>query len=174
MTKEKVINGVKFTAAPFTAVEGLKLKAYLARTFGPALGEAIGALKDLFKGGSASLNDIGGVGIDGPAAARAVERLITQLDEGSILTFFRRLLSNVQAQINGKDGQPMVIGFVGDAFDVSMELAFSGNLFSVYPVILMVLEVNYPDFFGMVRGGIGAKIRQTLTLTPENASGPSA
>jgi hypothetical protein len=53
----------------------------------------------------------------------------------------------------------MVIGFVGEAFDASMELAFSQHTFSVYSVILLVLKVNYPDFFEKMGETIGTKIK---------------
>jgi hypothetical protein len=42
--KKKEINGVQFSVAPFLAVQALRLKAYLAKLFGPALGQTLGAL----------------------------------------------------------------------------------------------------------------------------------
>jgi hypothetical protein len=59
-----------------------------------------------------------------------------------------------------------------------MELVFLGRLFSIYPLIIFVLKVNYPDFFGKVVSGIGRRIRTTLTFgteepTPSTESGQS-
>jgi hypothetical protein len=170
MTKEKEINGVKFVAAPFTVVEGLKLKSFLVRTFGPALGEALGAFKDVFKDGTADANQIGNLSIEGQSAARAIERLIENLSEDKFTDLIKRLFGNVTATIKGQDGKPMLIGFSGSAFEASMELAFAGNLFSVYPVILLVLQVNYPDFFDKTAQAIGSKIREIVTFRPGSAS----
>jgi hypothetical protein len=176
MTKEKTLNGVKFTAAPFTAVEGLKLKSYLVRTFGPALGEALGSFKDLFKDGALDGDQIGDVSIDGQSIARAIERLLTQLSEPDFIALIKRLFSNVTAQVPSpeKGSPPILIGFGDAAFDASMELAFAGHLFSVYPIILLVLEVNYPDFFEKMAGTIGSKIKAIVTSGSGSSSGPTA
>jgi hypothetical protein len=170
VTKEKEIDGVKFVASPFTAVEGLKLKSFLARTFGPALGEAVGALKDIFKAGDPN-EGIGDIAIDGHAAALAIERLVEELSEARFIDLLKRLFGNVTATVKSADGKPALIGFSGDSFDTSMELAFSGRLFSVYPVILLVLQVNYPDFFGKTAQAIGPRIRGIITSKPESVSG---
>jgi hypothetical protein len=176
MTKEKTLNGVKFTAAPFTAVEGLKLKSYLVRTFGPALGEALGSFKDLFRDGAANGDQIGDVSIDGQSIARAIEKLMEQLSEPDFIALIKRLFSNVTAQVPGteKGASPVLIGFGENAFDASMELAFAGRLFSVYPVIVLVLGANYPDFFEKMAGTIGSKIKAIVTSGPANSSGPTA
>lgn len=57
-----VIDGITFQVGPFMAVEGLKLKAHLVRTFGPALGEFLG-------------------GIDG----KDVAALLTSISEAAVL-----------------------------------------------------------------------------------------
>jgi hypothetical protein len=44
-----------------------------------------------------------------------------------------------------------------------MEIVFTGRLFSVYEVIGLVLEANYPDFFDKVVRGIGKKLTKTGT-----------
>ena len=40
-TKEKVIDGITFTVAPFPAIEALRLKSYLMKTLGPALARPV-------------------------------------------------------------------------------------------------------------------------------------
>jgi hypothetical protein len=175
MTKEKTLNGVKFTAAPFTAVEGLKLKSYLVRTFGPALGEALGSFGNLFKDGDVKGDTIGDLSIDGQSVARAVERLMEQLSEDKFIELLKRLFSNLTAQVpnSEKGAPPVLIGFGENAFDASMELAFAGHLFSVYPIIVLVLGVNYPDFFEKTAGTIGSKIRSIVTSVSGKSSGPT-
>jgi hypothetical protein len=169
MTKEKEINGVKFTAAPLTAIEGLKLKAYLVRAFGPALGEAISSFGNLKDGGK-----IEEMSIDGQGIARAVERLMANLEPNQFIDLIRKLLANVTAIVKGPDGKDMIVGFMGTSFDASMEIVFSQRTFSVYPVILLVLEVNFPDFFEKVGGAIGTRIKAMLTSEKENSSVKSA
>jgi hypothetical protein len=93
MTKEKTINGVKFTAAPLTAVEGLKLKAFMLRTFGPALGEILGSFGSLIKDSDVNAEKINETPVDGQSIARAIERLMMNLDEDQFISLLRRLLA---------------------------------------------------------------------------------
>jgi hypothetical protein len=76
--------------------------------------------------------------------------------------------------VKGPDGKDVLVGFVGTSFDASMELTFAQRTFSVYPVILMVLEVNFPDFFEKAGVTIGAKIKAIVTSEKEKISGKSA
>lgn len=44
---------------------------------------------------------------------------------------------------------------------LSASLDEEGRLFSIYPVMLLVLEANYPDFFGKMAGSIGSLTERT-------------
>jgi hypothetical protein len=170
MTKEKTINGVKFAAAPLTAIEGLKLKAFLVRSFGPALGEALGSFGNLLKDEKVNAD----MAIDGQGVARAIERMMMNLDPDQFIELLKKLFSNVTAQVKGPDGKDVLVGFIGAAFDASMELAFAQRTFSVYPVILLVLEVNFPDFFEKAGAAIGTKMKAIVASGKESSSGKSA
>jgi hypothetical protein len=170
MTKEKTIGDVTFTAAPLTAVEGLKLKAYLVRSFGPALGEAIGSFGNLMKDETLNAD----MSIDGQGVARAIERMMMNLDPDQFIDLLKKLFSNVTAQVKGPDGKDRVIRFAGTTFDAAMELAFAQRTFSVYPVILLVLEVNFPDFFEKMGETIGTKIKAMVFSGKESSSEKSA
>ena len=153
--KSTTIDGVTFQVAPFMAVEGLRLKAYLVGTFGPAIGELLGGIDG---------NKVKGVLDLNPASmsfSSSLEKLFEKLDENSFVALFKRLFANVIANWN-EEGKPRSIAF-GTDFDTAMELVFSGKLFSVYELAVFVLKVNYPDFFDKVVKGIGKKIQQTLT-----------
>jgi hypothetical protein len=168
--KKTVIDGVTFQVAPFMAVEGLRLKAYLVRTFGPALGELLGGIDDKKVG---SIVDIS---LGGDGFARGLEKLLEQLTEDNFEALISRLLKNVIATWN-EDGKSRSISF-GQDFETAMQLVFLGRLFSIYPLILFVLRVNYPDFFDKVVSSIGRTIKTTLTsgmeeTTPESESGQS-
>jgi hypothetical protein len=127
--KSTVIDGVTFQVAPFMAVEALKLKVCLVKTFGPALG--------------ALLSQGGG------ALASGIEKLMGVLDEDSFIALLRRLLGNTVAHWE-QGGKSRAASFAGEYFDAALESVFSGRLFSVYRLILFVLEANYPDFFSQV------------------------
>lgn len=157
MSKERMIDGIKFVVTPFQAVEAFKLKSYLIRKFGPTLGQALGTLKD----GLPTSGNIGDIKLDGDAIGRAVQSLAEQLDEDEFVTFLKRMLRNVVAHVKGKQ-----FAFTDDTFDAALDIVFSGKLFSVYPVLLLVLEANYPDFFGKVARGIGSKIQKIITSGP--------
>ena len=70
--KEKVIDGLTFSVAPFPALEALRLKSYLVKTLGPALASAI----DLFRGTKGSASDID---VSGKSLAGVVEKLTASL-----------------------------------------------------------------------------------------------
>jgi hypothetical protein len=159
-----VIDGVAFQVAPFMAVEGLRLKAHLVRTFGPAIGELLGGIDGTKVGGIADLN-LGGSGV-----ARGLEKLLEQLTEDSFEALVKRLLVNVIATWS-EDGKSHSVSF-GQDFETSMQLVFLGRLFSIYELIVFVLKVNYPDFFDKVVSGIGQRIRATLTSETDEATLP--
>lgn len=145
-TKEKVIDGITFTVAPFPAIEALRLKSYLVKTLGPALAEAI----DVFKGADSAESEISGESLCG-----VVEKLTASLDEENFVKLVQRMLRYVTAKGTDSDGKPVVAMF-GDNFEANFNKVFAGRLFSIYPVMLLVLEANYPDFFGKVAGSIGS------------------
>jgi hypothetical protein len=168
--KKIVIDGVTFQVSPFMAVEGLRLKAYLVRTFGPALGELLGGI-DAQKVGS-----IGDINLGNGSLAKGIEKLLGQMDEDGFEALVKRLMANVIATWN-EAGKSRSISF-GQDFETAMQLVFLGKLFSIYELMVFVLKVNYPDFFGKVVSGIGLRIRKTLTsateeTTPTSESGQS-
>jgi hypothetical protein len=165
-----VIDGVTFQVAPFMAVEGLRLKAHLVRTFGPALGELLdgvdggkpGRIEDIILGSN--------------SLSKGLEKLLEQLTEDSFEALVRRLLANVIA-IWPEGGKSRSISF-GQDFETAMQLVFLGKLFSIYRLIIFVLKVNYPDFFDKVVKGIGRRIQpittsETEETTSQNESGQS-
>jgi hypothetical protein len=163
--QKTVIDGVTFQAAPFTAVEGLRLKAHLVRTFGPALGELLGGINSTKVGGIADIN-LGGDGI-----AKGIEKLLEQLDEDKFVELVKRLLNNVIA-IWPEGGKSRSIAFGAD-FDTAMQLVFLGRPFSIYELIIFVLKVNYPDFFGRAASVIGRRMRAIFTSETEEKTPPS-
>lgn len=171
--KEKEINGVTFTVAPFKAVEALKLKAFLVKKFGPALGQALGALSNgLPEGGS-----IGDLKLDGATMSQAIEKLMEQLGETEFIDLIKRMFRNVTANL-AKDGKPLQFTFSELQFDTAMDMVFTGQLLTVYRVMLFVLEVNYPDFLGLLAQDIGSRIKKIITSGPaekesKNESGKS-
>jgi hypothetical protein len=168
--KKIVIEGVTFQVAPFMAVEGLRLKAYLVRVLGPALGELLGGID------MKSFSGVSDINLGSSSFSRALEKLLGQMDEGSFEALVKRLFANVIANWD-EAGKNRGISF-GQDFETAMQLVFLGKLFSIYELMIFVLKVNYPDFFDKVVSGIGRRMRVTLTseteeTTPRNESGQS-
>jgi hypothetical protein len=161
-TMEKEIDGITFTVTPFQAVEALKLKAFLVRKFAPSLGQALGTLKD----GIPESGRIGDIKLDGTELSRALEKLMEQLDSDEFINLIMRMFQNVQASFI-KDSKPVLLTFGKEHFNTSLDIVFQGRLFSIYPVMLLVLEANFPDFFGKTAGIIGEKIRKTFGSAEE-------
>jgi hypothetical protein len=160
MTQKKEINGVTFQVAPFMAIEGLRLKAHLVKTFGPALGELLGGI-DIGKDGGIGELQLNRLDV-------VIERLMVNLTEDSFIALLKRLFANVIATWI-ENGKSRSIAF-GNDFDTAMQLVFVGRLFSVYPLVGFILEVNYPDFFDKAVKGIGRRIRATLTSATEDGT----
>jgi len=165
--KTKNIDGVEFTVAPFMAVEALRLKAYLFRTFGPAFGSAVGALKNLL----ASKGAVADMQIDGQALSLAIQTLMENMDEESFINLIKRMFASMTARGKDKAGKGFMRQFDDANFDASMNDVFQGRLFSVYPVLLLVLEANYPDFFAKTVRNIGELTKAMSTSGPENDTG---
>jgi len=165
-TKEKEINGIKFTVTPFHVSAAIKLKAYLIRTLGPSIGQMVGALQ----GGiptSGKMADFGNIKVDGAALSSAIEKLTEQLGENEFLALIKRMLENVQAQMV-VEGETKVFTFGSDAmFENAMDFVFEGRIFTIYPVLALVMETNYPDFLGMLTTGIGQQIKKIVTTASE-------
>jgi hypothetical protein len=156
--KTKEIDGVQFSVTPFPASEAFKLKAYLFKKFAPAAGELSGILKDGFP----ESGKIGDIKIDGQVISQTLEKLVAQLGEEDFLALIKRIMQNVCAELT-VDGKDLKLFFAQNTFDASLDIVFSGRLFSIYPVLLFVLEANYPDFFGRMAGNIGGRIRKIAT-----------
>lgn len=165
--KTKKIDGIQFSVTPFPAIEAFKLKSYLIKKFAPAFSQILGMLNSIPEDGN--FLDIK---FDSDIITKAVKELIIQLDENEFADLLRRLLHNVCAKTN-VDGKDLELYFTKDTFETSLDIIFSGKLFTVYPVLLFVLEANYPDFLGKVGGGIGGKIQQMLSSEPQKPGSKS-
>jgi len=157
-TKTKVISGVEFQVAPFQAIEGLRLKAYLIKTFGPALGQLLGSLETKTTLEDAVNQPASNLLMSGDTLSKSIENLMEHLSEEQFVALIRRLFQNVVARGTTEDGKPFACAFGAD-FNTALDLAFQGRLFGIYPLIYFILEVNYPDFFTMVLPAIGVRTR---------------
>ena len=128
------------------------------KTLGPALAEAV----DVFKGAGNADTDISGESLSG-----VVEKLTASLDEENFVKLVQRMFRYVTAKGTEKDGTPVVAMF-GDNFEQNFNKVFGGRLFWIYPVMLLVLEANYPDFFGKVAGNIGSLTQRINTFAQAN------
>jgi hypothetical protein len=166
--KEKVIDGIRFSVAPFHTVEAVRLQSYLIKTVGPFLTRFIGSLfKDGFPTNGKFLD--ANIKFDGNELSQAIENLTNQLTEGELESLIRRLFKNVTAHMT-KDGNSLQLTFTELTFENSMDMVFAGKVFSIYPVMLFVLEVNFPDFLSKMAQGFGLKIKEILTSGPGEQS----
>ena len=150
-TKTKEIKGKSYQVTPFMAIEGLRLKAYLVKLVGPALSELAGNVNSLDSE------------INGNSISKVIEKLTEALDENSFIALIKRLLQNVIVNWVDEEGGKHAVAFAQD-FETSLNVVFQGELFSIYPVLAFVLEVNYPDFFGKITPLIGKKMSITSIL----------
>jgi len=160
--REKEIDGIRFSVAPFKVIEAAKLHPYLIRLFGPFLAKTVGSLfKDglSFEKGKSILDEK--VSLDGGDLSQAITDLVSQLTENEYESLLRRMLRNVTAHVV-KDGQVLQLSFGDLTFETSMNIVFTGKVFTIYSVLIFVLEVNYPDFLSKMGQGFGSKITKIL------------
>lgn len=150
-TKTKEIKSKSYQVTPFMAIEGLRLKTYLVKLVGPALGELAGNVDGLDSE------------INSNSISKVIEKLTEALDENSFIALIKRLLQNVIVNWTDEEGRKHAVAFAQD-FETSLNVVFQGELFSIYPVLAFVLEVNYPDFFGKITPLIGKKMSITSIL----------
>lgn len=154
-TKTKEIKGKSYQVTPFMAIEGLRLKAYLLKLVGPAIGELAGSVDGLDSE------------INSASITKVIEKITEVLDENTFISLIKRLLQNVLVNWTDENGQKHAVAFAQD-FETSLNVVFQGELFSIYPVLGFVLEVNYPDFFGKVAPLIGQKMSTIITSAKDD------
>ena len=166
MVKTKNIDGIEFTVAPFPAIEALRLKSYLLKTLGPAMAEAI----DLFRAAGGDIDS----NLSGDSLCGVVEKLTSSLDEDSFVALIKRMFQFVSCKGTDEGGKPLVAQFGGASFEDGFNRVFPGRLFSIYPVMLLVLEANYPDFFGKMAANFGGLTARISTFAQGSENGKAA
>jgi len=147
--KTKEIEGMTFSVVPFSAVEALRLKAYIIRLFGPAVGQLLGNV-DIKTGNLADLD------LAGDQLGTTLEKLFESLTEDTFLATIKWILKRTSVQLKAGDTQ-LDLSFGDDRqFENAMDNAFQGRIFSIYSVLLFVLEVNFPDLF-LKAGSFGTR-----------------
>jgi hypothetical protein len=153
--KSKTINNIPFKVVPFPAAKAYRLKLRLLKLIGPAFGRLVGS----FDG--ANTTSFLNAKVDGEQLAEALESLFTQLTEDEFMALLKDILQGVSCEITGADERSVLVN-MADEFETKLDMVFQGRLFTVYPVILFVLEVNYPDFFGQM-AGIGNRLATIMS-----------
>jgi len=131
MDHRRTIGGNVFSVVPLPAMRSFALQPRLA----PALAEVVGVLGSL----SGDLD----VGALGPAVGRFFAKL--PADELEAVT--RELLAGATM-----DGAQLFTA-AGNPFDLVMR----GRTLDVWRLLAFAVEVNYPDFFALVRRGAGGE-----------------
>lgn len=142
--KTKVIDDIEFKVVPFPAIEALRLKADLIKLIGPAFA--------LFVGSIGNVQNIMEARINGAGMSDAFKMLLEQLDTDTFIKLVKKILNSTSCQIKTGD-KSVFFNFQEDSkFDLYFNEVFQGKLMTIYPLMLFVLEVNYPDFFVRAKG----------------------
>lgn len=141
-TVTKTIDGIRFEVTKFMGREGFKIKIKLLKLLGPALGMALGDVKDLSSG-------IKNLNITGESIAKAIKMLVETMDEDQFFSFAMRMLASTRIYAKMPDGSENIMNIDDSTFDIQ----FSGKYSTVYKLLAFIIETNYGNFFG--EGGIG-------------------
>ena len=149
MEKTKKIDGITFSVGSMMAMDAFKLKSKLIKIFAPSLGKLFSSF-DLNK-------DFKDIDLSKIPLAEVIQNVMSELDDETIDYLLRKLLWNVTAttDVNGKK---TAVAFSSD-FETVFNLVFNQKLFTLYPLLAFVLEVNYPDFFQKIKT-IGPKMKK--------------
>ena len=146
---ERVISGNTFSVEPLTAMRSFALQPRIAPAIA-AVAEAVGSLTSISGKG-----DLGTVEV--AALAPAVGRFFQALQPGDLQDITRALLGSARM-----DGIALFSG-AGDPFELKMR----GRTLDTWRLLWFALEVNYPDFFGLLAG---AAARQPAPAPSEESS----
>ena len=150
-TREKEINGKKYSAAQLPARRALRLQYKLIKIFGPALSLIFKPSLVQGESGSAVLS----FGVDRDSVASAIISVVSQLDESSYEALVTELLQGVRCE--GKELRPELV-----------DMYFAGDLASLMKVLWFVLETNFESFFG--EGGFGSLFSSTEKESPTSTA----
>jgi len=126
-TETKVIDNDKFECTIFPGLQGLRLKGRLLKFIGPGIGKAFKGVS-FEKGKSVLDNDI-----DLSVVGQAIEGLVEQLDNESVIQLILDLLSFTR--MNGQSIDKNIIN-----------MKFAGEYTKLYKAIFFVIDAN--RFFG--------------------------
>lgn len=130
-TKEKEINGCKYTCTQMTARRALRMQAKLLKLFGASLAQ-------IFLPGEQT--PLSGLAFSKDEVIKALQSLASELSEHVFDNLVVELLKDVR-----KDGIELTENVI--------DLEFAGDLYTLFEVVFFVLEVNFSSFFS--RLGIG-------------------
>ena len=149
---EKEIDGNRYSYQPLQLTPARELLDKLIQKLGPAVGDAAAGL-----GGEGGVDTaiLGAIG-------QAVSRLATQLDPA----FHREIADKIAAQIQVEQEGRFV------PFRDLRELLLGQSLLTETKIILWALEVQYSDFFGLLRSRLAAAapLIPTLSVSDSEAS----
>lgn len=145
-TKEKEINGSRYTVTQLPARRALKLQYKLLKVFGAGLAliftPSVGKEAD----GKTSLS----INFNGDDVSKSLMLMMSNLDDNSFEALVLELLQGVR-----KDGVELTAPVI--------DFEFAGDSVTIFKVIWFVLEVNFSDFFGERGSGTLFRAQEPLT-----------
>ena len=139
MIPTRVIGGNTFTVAALPAMRSFCLQPRIA----PAVAEALGAIGGIVGGGDGVADrDVSGL-------APAIGKFFSKLPAGELEEIVVELLTGATC-----DGRTL---FNGTAHGAPFDLIMQGRTLDTWRLIAFAVEVNYPDFFDLLRGAAGKR-----------------
>lgn len=153
-TRNKTIDGVRYTVTQFPARRGFQLKIRLARLLAPALGPTLGGFE------AAKLAKLVDADINPGMVGKGFAALFESADPDDIMDLVMTLLSDTR-----RDGH--------EIDEALFDREFAANYGHLYKVLAFVLEVNYSNLL-RVGGGLASIMRQSGEGAVENTEPQSS
>jgi hypothetical protein len=160
-TQEKQIAGRRYVVTQLPATRAIKLLRRLGHVLGPALAKAVGSSRGNL---SIATLDVGSL-------SDAVALLFDRLSESELEYLMRELLSTAQVLTDDKWVQ-LSTGLAGTQ---PYDAIFAGDLAGLFGCMAFAIEVNYGDFFGVLRGSLQAQMgaSRSAESSTSRTGGPS-
>ncbi|MDC7234577.1 MAG: hypothetical protein PQJ58_15205 [Spirochaetales bacterium] len=137
--QKKRIDGEVYQVTPFQGREAFKIQMKLARLIAPLVGLMAGMFSGMDLKKIEKLSELD-IDIDGESLSKVLDALFSKYSDEELLDLLILLFEKVE---KGEDDKKIFI--TAEAFDT----IFAQNLVTAFKVAFFVIQVNYPDFFGL-------------------------
>jgi len=168
--KEKQIDGFNVRVKAFPGVQAIRLKAKLMKQFLPTIATFVGGIDsksigNAIENSNANHDSVFDNDISMDVFTSAAEKLVANISEEGLVSLLGEMFEYTYVENENQEYKNLATNKKLNS--LLIDELFVGRLLSLYKIAFFVLEVNYPDFFGLGQSLVGQSIQQTDITKPE-------